>query len=53
MINKDDRAGWLGEESADVKALLRAPDNNSLKIWPVNRAVGNVRNNAAELLVAG
>jgi|SRR6478609_4420744 len=52
MIEEEQWAGWLGEEPIDAKTLLHSPDNNLLTIWPVNRAVGNVRNNDPVLLEA-
>jgi putative SOS response-associated peptidase YedK len=41
---------WLGEASADPAALLRPAGEDVLRIWPVGRRVGNVRNNDAGLL---
>lgn len=52
MIEENDRACWLGEEEIDSKTLLKSPNNDLLKVWPVNRAVGNVKNNSQELLAA-
>ncbi|MGA8898245.1 SOS response-associated peptidase family protein [Bradyrhizobium sp.] len=51
-----DEAGWpkwLGEEPAsedELLALLKPCPDEVLKIWPVDKMVGNVRNNGAELL---
>jgi putative SOS response-associated peptidase YedK len=50
MIEKNSWAGWLGETDIDAAALLHPPDNNALRVWPVSRAVGSVRNNNPELL---
>ena len=50
MIEEQDWAGWLGEEPTDAKTLLHPPSNDALKIWPVCREVGNVRNNEPALL---
>jgi len=48
LIEEEQRAGWLGEEPIDAKTLASySPDNNLLTVWPVNRAVGNIRNNAS------
>jgi putative SOS response-associated peptidase YedK len=44
---------WLGEEPAaedELLAMLKPCANESLKMWPVDRMVGNVKNNGAELL---
>jgi putative SOS response-associated peptidase YedK len=49
MIEESDWAGWLGEQKANPRALLRSPDNELLTIWAVSRAVGNVRNNEVSL----
>ena len=38
---------WLGEEPAsddDLLALLKPCPDEALKIWPVGKAVGNVKN---------
>jgi putative SOS response-associated peptidase YedK len=43
---------WLGEESAtqeELLAVLKPCSDERLKIWPVDKAVGNVRNKGAEL----
>ena len=41
---------WLGEHDGDALALMRPADDDVLHLWPVSRAVNNVRNNGAELL---
>jgi putative SOS response-associated peptidase YedK len=49
-----DWSKWLGEEPAtedELLAMLRPCPNEVLKIWPVNNAVGNVRNNGPHLIV--
>jgi putative SOS response-associated peptidase YedK len=43
---------WLGEESAtdeELLATLRPSPDHVLKVWPVDKKVGNVRNKRAEL----
>ena len=43
---------WLGEEPTseeELKALLVACPSEELKLWPVNKRVGNVKNNGPEL----
>lgn len=44
---------WLGEEPAtedELLAMLKTSRDEELKTWPVGKAIGNVRNNGAELL---
>ncbi len=44
---------WLGEEPAteeELLAMLKPYRDEDLKTWPVDKAVGNVRNKGAELL---
>jgi putative SOS response-associated peptidase YedK len=46
---------WLGEEPAseqDLLALLRPCRDEDLKIWPVNKMVGNVKNNGPQLILS-
>ena len=45
---------WLGEEPATderMLALLKPRPDEWLKIWPVDKKVGNVRNKGAELVL--
>ena len=45
---------WLGEAPAtpgELKALLRPCPSEELETWPVDRRVGNVRNNDPSLVV--
>jgi putative SOS response-associated peptidase YedK len=45
---------WLGEEPAseqDLLALLKPCPDEALKIWPVDKMVGNVRNNGPQLIL--
>ncbi len=41
---------WLGETSDNAHALMRPAVEDILRVWPVSRAVNNVRNNGPELL---
>jgi putative SOS response-associated peptidase YedK len=52
IVSPDDWAKWLGEERAsaeELKALLRPYPADRLLMWPVDRKVGNVRNETADL----
>jgi putative SOS response-associated peptidase YedK len=51
ILDEADWPAWLGEESATPARLLSLlkPYEGQLKIWPVDRRVGNVRNKGAEL----
>jgi hypothetical protein len=45
---------WLGEEPAseqDLLSLLRPCQDEALKIWAVDKMVGNVRNNGPQLIL--
>ena len=45
---------WLGEEPAsdqELLTLLKPCPDEALKIWPVNKTVGNVRNNGPQLIL--
>jgi putative SOS response-associated peptidase YedK len=42
---------WLGEIEGDPTTLLRAAGEDVLRIWPVDKKVGNVKNDGPELLV--
>lgn len=42
---------WLGEAPGDAAVLLRAAGDNVLRFWAVSRAVNNVRNSSADLLL--
>jgi putative SOS response-associated peptidase YedK len=41
---------WLGEEDGDPTTLLRSAAEDVLRVWPVDKKVGNVRNDGPELL---
>ena len=52
ILDEADWSKWLGEEPAtndELLALLRPCPNDWLKIWPVDKKVGNVRNKGADL----
>jgi hypothetical protein len=45
---------WLGEETASEQgllALLNPCPDEALKIWSVDKMVGNVRNNGSQLIL--
>jgi putative SOS response-associated peptidase YedK len=50
IIEKADWPVWLGEPKGDVAALMRPALNDVLRVWPVDKRVGNVRNDGPELL---
>lgn len=53
LLPPDTWADWLGETDlppAQVAELMRPCPNEMLRLWPVDRRVGNVRNNGPELL---
>jgi putative SOS response-associated peptidase YedK len=44
---------WLGEEPAtedELRALLVPSPNERIKLWPVSKRVGNVRNDTPDLV---
>ena len=52
ILAENDWSHWLGEEQAseqELLALLEPCPDEALKIWPVDRMVGNVRNNGPQL----
>ena len=50
ILEAADWPRWLGEEEADAAELMQPAASNILHLWPVSRAVNNVRNDGAELL---
>jgi putative SOS response-associated peptidase YedK len=55
ILAEHDWPKWLGEEPAtedELIAMLRPCPDEVLKIWPVDKRVGNVRNKGAELVLA-
>lgn len=54
ILAENDWPKWLGEEPAseqDLLALLKPCPDETLKIWPVDRMVGNVKNNGPQLVL--
>jgi putative SOS response-associated peptidase YedK len=54
ILAKEDWGKWLGEEpktNEELLAMLKPGPNDVLKIWKVDKKVGNVRNRGAELAV--
>jgi len=52
ILAKSDWPKWLEEEPAsedELLALLRPCPDDALKIWPVGKAVGNVKNTGPQL----
>jgi putative SOS response-associated peptidase YedK len=52
ILDEKDWPKWLGEEpgtNEELLALLRPRPDDWLKIWPVDKKVGNVRNTGREL----
>jgi putative SOS response-associated peptidase YedK len=53
ILAESDWPKWLGEEPAtvdEIKLLLRPCPSEDLAIWPVDKRVGNVRNNDPSLI---
>ena len=50
ILEEKDWSVWLRETDGDVKALLNPAGEDVLKFWPVDRKVGNVRNDGPNLL---
>jgi putative SOS response-associated peptidase YedK len=54
-LAENDWPRWLGEEPAseeELLALLKPCPDEVLKIWPVAKAVGNVKNTGPQLAMA-
>ena len=54
ILAENDWPKWLGEEPAseqELLALLKPCPDEALKIWPVDKMVGNVRNNGPQLIL--
>jgi putative SOS response-associated peptidase YedK len=54
ILGESDWPRWLGEEPAtneELLALLKPCPDEWLKIWPVDKKVGNVRNKGSELVL--
>jgi putative SOS response-associated peptidase YedK len=50
IIEKADWPVWLGEAKGDQAALLRPAPDGMLRVWQVDRRVGNVRNDGPDLI---
>ncbi len=50
ILESSDWPVWLGEEPGDPASLLRPSEEGILRLWPVDKRVGNVRNDGPELL---
>ena len=53
ILADNDWPKWLGEEPAseqELLALLKPCPDEALKIWPVDKMVGNARNNGPQLI---
>jgi putative SOS response-associated peptidase YedK len=52
-LAEHDWPAWLGEiyaTEADLKSLLRPFPSDRMELWPVDRRVGDVRNEGQELV---
>jgi putative SOS response-associated peptidase YedK len=50
IIEKADWPVWLGEAGGDPAALLRPAPKDVLRVWRVDKKVGNVRNDGPDLI---
>jgi putative SOS response-associated peptidase YedK len=50
ILEASDWPGWLGETEIDAATLLRPSPEGVLRLWPVDKRVGNVRNDGPDLL---
>jgi putative SOS response-associated peptidase YedK len=50
IIEKADWPIWLGEAEGDPAVLLRPASNVVLRVWQVDKKVGNVRNDGPDLI---
>jgi putative SOS response-associated peptidase YedK len=52
VLGTDDFAAWLGEEKAsgnELKAMLKPCPPERMILWPVDKRVGNVKNEGPDL----
>jgi len=52
ILAENDWPKWLGEEPAtedELLAMLKPCPHEASKIWPVDKAVGNVKNQGTQL----
>jgi putative SOS response-associated peptidase YedK len=52
ILERADWPGWLGEAEVDPRTLLRPLGEGVLRMWPVDKRVGSVRNDGPDLLAA-
>lgn len=50
ILENPDWAAWLGEVEADPGSLLHSSPEGVLRLWPVDKRVGNIRNDDPDLL---
>ncbi len=50
ILEREDWPAWLGETPGEFETLMRPAAEGVLHLWPVSRAVNNVRNHGAALL---
>jgi putative SOS response-associated peptidase YedK len=50
IIEKVAWSAWLGEAEGDPAALLRPAPSDVLRVWQVDKKVGNVRNDGPDLI---
>ena len=49
IIGSENWAAWLGEEPCEAAALLVPFPAERMTLWPVDKRVGNVKNNDEKL----
>jgi len=53
ILGEEDWPKWLGEvpaSEAELKAMLKPYPSEDMTLWPVDKKVGNVRNNGPDLV---
>ena len=50
ILEQPDWPVWLNEREGDPVSLLRSPPKGVLRLWPVDKRIGNIRNDGPELL---
>jgi putative SOS response-associated peptidase YedK len=50
IVERTDWPVWLSEAEGDAASLLRPAPEDVLRLWPVDKRVGNVRNDGPDLL---
>jgi putative SOS response-associated peptidase YedK len=50
ILEAEDWPVWLGEAEGDPQALLKPAKEGIVRIWPVDKRVGNVRNDGPDLI---